>query len=62
MQKAIIGSETFSQTQLLSADINGDKTISLTDVISVMQYQVGKTNNYGVATYKKVLKDTVITI
>ena len=62
MQKAIIGSETFTQTQLLSSDINGDKSLSLTDVISVMQYQVGKTNNYGVATYKKVLKDTVITI
>ena len=62
IQKAILGSQTLTQTQLLTADVNADKVVSVTDVIILMRYQVGYENTYGIATYTDVLTDTTITI
>jgi alpha-amylase len=62
VQKAILGGITLSKTQLLAADVDSSKAISVSDVIILMRHQVGYENTYGVATYKQILSDTVVTV
>lgn len=51
VQKAVLSASALTSTGKLAADIDGNGSISVADVVEIMRYIVGYSNTYGIGLY-----------